>query len=322
MNGIVHTAEFFMYFYPMEIEVIEKTYGQYVIYKDQRKFTVELDSIKITIVKSNYGYTGMKIDFIKLLNKPNLGSSDLIEINKRINAVIAPMCVYADYPILKRWDFRLDIKFYNKNEKDLIYKLLDKTTTKLYRFHREKFVNSERDNDYNFYYKTKSKNSSITLNVYDKENERLSENIEPETYEENVIRYEVQLRKKHIDYNKYKKSYSREIDTYLDEELFMFYMEKYIKPIVFFGNYYDINNARKIINENVVRKDERAKLINFLNLISRTNVDKAKETYTKHVYKHCITVLDSLGINPVLIPKHYRIQRIVNPLSEIYSVFW
>ncbi len=277
----------------------------------------------MTITKSSgYGYTGMKIDFIKLLNKPNLSSSDLTEIYKKIYNAIETMFSYSKFPILKRWDFRLDVKFINKSEKDVIYKLYDKTTTKLYRFHRVKFINNSGcKNDYNYYYKTDAKNQSITLNIYDKENERLNKDIIPEIYEEDVIRYEVQLRKRHIDYNKYKKDYERELDTYLNEDLFIFYMDKYIKPIIFYGNYYDIHNARKIINKNIKRKDEREKLINFLNLVSHNNIDKAKETYSPHVYKHCINLLDSLGINPVLIPKHYNIKKIVNPLREIYTVF-
>ncbi|MCB2298887.1 hypothetical protein [Clostridium tagluense] len=323
LNGIVHTAEFFMYFYPLEIEYIEEIYGGSVIYKDAKKFTLEMNNIKITIIKSNiYGYTGMKIDFIKLLNKPNLGSSDLNEIYKKIYTVLEPMCRDSKFPILKRWDFRLDVKFNDTYEKDLIYKLYDKTTTKLYGLNRTKFINdSICNNNYNYYYKTNAINSSITLNLYDKQNERFDKEIEPKAYEKNVIRYEVQLRKRHIDYNNYKKAYKREIDSYLDEDLFMFYMEKYIKPIVYFSDYYDIYSAKKIINAGVTRKDERKKLINFLTLVSRNNIDKAKEIYTTHVFKHCINVLDKLGINPVLIPKHYNIKKIVNPLSTIYTLY-
>jgi hypothetical protein len=323
MNGIVHTAEFFLYFNQIEIEHIEDTYVRYITYKDTKKFIMEFDNIKMTITKSNgYGYTGMKIDFIKLLNKPNLGRADLSEIYKKIYSVLEPMFIYFNFPILKRWDFRLDIKFSDKSEKDVIYKLYNKTTTRLYSLHREKFINNSGcKNDYNYYYKTNAKNHSITLNIYDKGNERLNKGAIPKIYEEDVIRFEVQLRKRHIDYNKYKKNYERELDTYLNEELFVYYMEKYIKPIVFWGNYFDIYNARKIINSNVTRKDEREKLINFLILISENNIDKAKEIYTPHVYKHCINLLDSLNINPVLIPKHYSIRKIINPLNDIYTIF-
>lgn len=320
INGIVHSAEFFLYFYPTEIEHVEKTYARHLLYKDDKKFTIELENIIMTINKCT-GYTGMKIDFIKLLSKPSLGSSDLPEIYKKIYDVIEPMFAHSKFPIVKRWDFRLDIKFNDKNEKDLIYKLYDKTTTKLYGLHRTKFINNDCANNFNLYYKTNAINNSITLNIYDKENERIDKGFMAEIYETNVIRYEVQLRKRHIDYNKYKKNYKRELDTYLNEELFMFYLEKYIRPIIHYGDYYDIYNARKIINSNIKRKDEREKLITFLKLVSKSNIDKAKEIYTPHVYKHCISLLDSLCINPVLLPKHYGIKKIVNPLSQIYSIF-
>lgn len=321
MNGIVHTAEFFIYFYDFEIKHIEDTYSNYITYKDTKKFTINFENINMTISRKS-GYTGMKIDFIKLIAKPSLGSADLTKIYEKIYDVIEPLLTYSKFPILKRWDFRLDVKFNSSFEKDLVYKLYNKTTTKLYKLNKQIYINeSNCTNNYNFYYKSNALNSSITLNIYDKNNERVDKNLNPETYEEDIIRYEVQLRKKHIDYNKYQKDYKRELDTYLSEDIFIYYMEKYIKPIVFWGDYYDIYNARKIINLKVARKDEREKLINFLKLVSNTNIDKAKELYSPHAYKHCIKVLDELGINPILIPKNYRVKKIINPLNEIYKVF-
>jgi len=307
-NGIVHTCEMYCNFFYNEIKNIEKYYSYYIISQSRRRIILEINNIKFAFI--NFcGYTTLKIDFIKLLDKPNISSGDLNEIYSKIYEVLDEISLYQDKPLtLKRFDYRLDVFIEDKNNIDIILKLYKKSLSNFYRLCKSTTYD-------NLYYKSTSKTKSMSLNIYAKEKERFAKGREPTLYEKNIIRYEIQLRNKHLNYKK-TLGYNKDLDTYLDEHLFLYYLEKYIIQICYLGDFYNINEARKIINKNISKESERVKLVNFLISISRSSMDTVKNNYSHSTYKKMISKLEELNIHPILIPKNLNIKFIKNPLSR------
>lgn len=78
----------------------------------------------------------------------------------------------------------------------------------------------------------------------------------------------------------------------------------YLGSIVFKGDYFKINKAKTTINQCLYKEAEKVQLIEFLKYVSKNGIEKAKKIHSRYLYKKSILQLESLNINPILIPKN------------------
>ena len=140
--------------------------------------------------------------------------------------------------------------------------------------------------------------------IYDKEVERINKNEKIQEYEKDVLRFEVALKNRHLNYKKRKFSMEKELKAYLNEKSFNSYIEEHLGKILYKGDYHTIYHANKIISESLLKEKDKQEILEFIKFISKSGVTKCKEKYSKYKFNKYIGLLEMLNINPILIPKN------------------
>lgn len=285
-----------------------------------RKFDTTLfdeDTYKERLYENKEWMAYLTIDFVELLNgKTDIRESDIPIIKTEIMNFLYPILgEVPDGLILRRIDYRYDALVQDKNQRALLINLYKKCLNM-----KQHMVKSTK-------YKTSIcyNSGSRRNNIYDKLAEREANRVAPKSYEAGIIRYEAQLLKRHIVYNKKKKKGSIEqiLENYISKDMYNKYMRKMIVGVVYLGDYYTINSARKIIqNASIIKDGEKELLIKFLINTSEKGMTKSKEMVSPYYFKKYLELLqqDSIYINPILIPKNHRsgIKEFKNPISNIF----
>lgn len=291
---MLHTAQFYIDITSEELEFLENHLG--VSYENIGSKADDYADGFTTWVKKQYGIRLFFIvDFIKLLGKENITESDFLEVEGRINGYLYYLFCdqqYYDRVILVRIDYRLDVRI-PKNERKAILYLYKKTAEK----HR--YQKKYDQHETTIYFNSKS----VQGTCYDKEEEVHAKGREIEEYEKDILRFEVRLENRHLKYMKYRKGKEKWLEEYFQENLYEKYMKQYLESIVFTGDYYKISGARKIINESSMKNAEKEQLLNFLTYVSRYGIENAKRKNTSYYFKKFLNQLESLNINPILIPR-------------------
>lgn len=295
---MIHTAQFYI-----NIENEEKEFlkGKYT--EDISRAIVKVNNIyenkgiSINYITQEYGNCRIHfvIDFIKLLEKTDITSDDLENINLEIYKFIFDITGNYIEPIMIRLDYRLDVSVDSKEREVLMY-LYNKTIDK-YGF-KKKYNNYETT----IYYNSKS----IQSKIYDKEEERKSKREGICSYEKNVLRFEVSLCNSHLNYNKRIYNMDKSLDVYLQESLYINYLKNHLEIFIHSGDYHTIYGARKKINSSNIKESDKEKLIEFLKCISQNGITKTTQKYSKYSFKKYKTYLEELKINPILIPKNLK----------------
>lgn len=258
----------------------------------------------------------LKVDAVKMLNRGEITEKDYDLIESNIRKFLIwhfGHSSYFDSHRLTRIDYKHDVIVQNQKDRELLFHLLEKYTDR-YR-HKEKIKWGIDENKNPFKYETSQyhKNKSVEFVIYSKEDERIANGEAIQSYDENVVRYELRLKNKHLNSMKRTdKGIGRPklLKTYFSSQLQKQYMEKHVLPIVHKGDYYKITEAEQIIENSHFSKRKKESLRGFLVTISKGNIDtplkKNKEEggISKPTYRQYLRDLASLGINPILIPKN------------------
>ena len=317
MRGLVHTAEYYQSVSENDQKRFLEVYESNIVMSSSRIAKLRFDGVDITVMKEN-GIIYYYVDFIELLKTPTVSSKDSESIQDLISSYSKDVFVFSRPMVLKRIDLRLDVQVDDVNERKVLLKLYAKSLSSFRSLEAQLYG---RENVQSIYLKSKanSKSSSVTVNIYDKEQERNNKGIRLKEYEEKIIRYEVQLRNKHLNYRKNRYDTPKDTDQYIEEGIHAEYFRKYILPITHTGDYYDKKTAFIIINSSELKKSEIRKIEEFLDFILINDLSKAKNTYSRYVYETYINKLMDLRINPILIPEEYGISLIKNPISDYFK---
>ncbi|MDR3598712.1 phage/plasmid replication protein [Clostridium sp.] len=300
---MVHTAQFYCELSSDDIRkmMLKHNMGVNLI---PSKLEEDFYGFSGAIIKEyNYYKFYLTVDFIKILNKTDITENDYDNIEKSIDLYMSKLCdLLCNDLTLTRLDYRLDVKFNNKKEREILIKLYRKLINK------RGFKRKSLEEKTSIYYNTKS---SVCC-IYDKEKEAIDKRGIVQPFEENTIRFEYRLYNRHLNNNKYAKKMDKSLKTYLRDELFIEYMSKNIEPLIYKGDYYKIYRAETIINQSTLNQKDKVILIEFLTKVSKRGITKVKNTidddgnlvYTKYKFKKITSQLEKLGINPVLIPKN------------------
>lgn len=262
-------------------------------------------------------YLTIKVDAIKLLNRGTITDDDydLIELDiRKFLTYHFGLSYHFDYHTLTRIDYRIDVAVPNPQHRELLFHLMEKYTLKY--AYKEKIKWGKDKNGDPFKYETSQyhKSKSTELIIYSKEEERIAKGEPIEAYDKNIIRYELRLQNRHLNSMKRSgkggKARPKQLKVYFSTQLMKEYMKKHVIPIVHTGDYYKINEAEKIISNSSFSRRKKESLRKFLITISKGTIDtplkKPKEEggISRPTYRQYLRDLESLGINPILIPKN------------------
>lgn len=159
-----------------------------------------------------------------------------------------------------------------------------------------------------FYLKS-IKNSSVTINCYNKGKQLKSQGLPSSELAKLTIRFEVQC--------KYSKIYPlgknkiNKLSFFLNDKLSDDILEYYFKKTVGFGDYYTLQEAKNLVQSHTrIRLKKKEALLKTLEIVSKKRgVWKARKGVDdKKAFDAYIKDLHKLGINPVTIPNNWEIE--------------
>ncbi|KPH74220.1 MULTISPECIES: hypothetical protein [Bacillaceae] len=267
----------------------------------------------------------MVVDAIELLGNPDITEDDYISLEKEIRYILWHVVGHSSHysnHILLRIDFRYDVLIKDKNLRMLLVDLYKKLT-KSYKF-QQKYL-GKLEHGVFVPYKTTVYHSSKSVEsiVYLKEEERIDKGERIESYEKDIVRFEVHVMENHTYYME-KKSVNvqrpRKLGEYMKDEVYKEYFRKYMSQIYHPGDFYKIDEVRKKLKHSSLSNQNKLKLIDFLKQISSHNVDTPlkNKKMSKGTYNSRLALLREVGINPILIPKNYPKSPsfLKNPLND------
>ncbi|WP_033544194.1 phage/plasmid replication domain-containing protein [Planococcus sp. CAU13] len=325
---MLHTAKFYCRLEDQEVSGLTRKFKENTDLLS-KKIDGHSPGITTALKKNTFGWSlSIYVDFIKLLGKADISEKDATITTNKINQFLT--FVFGDELkeiTLTRIDYRFDAVVTDKNHRQLLLKLYRKS----YETHRFK----KKDDRYktSLYFNSKS----INIIAYDKEEERNARLQPIEMYEKDVLRFEVRLLNRHLNYRKRSEdALAKTLKNYMTEAFWKEYMVKQMSPFFHGGNFYKINMAEKMVEDSGLKPKEKESLREFLCDISVhgfKSIQKLKKTavsgekmpkYTKYLIKKRLQQLNKLDINPFLIPKNTKIdlgveKKIENPLAVIFA---
>lgn len=161
-------------------------------------------------------------------------------------------------------------------------------------------------------------NDSVTINFYDKENERLWNGFNKDGAKD-LLRIEVQCKKSKTNTLKTKYEFdSRHLGHYLSQEVSYQQLEYYYNKTIGAGDYYKLSEAVKMVQESNYTAKTKEKLINVLRAINKCrSIWKAREEsqYNISCFNRYLKQIRALGVNPVTIPSRWKVDKLDNIMS-------
>jgi len=308
---MIHTAQFYILLEDAEVSTLCRRFKQDISLLP-RAIDTHFEGFKTVFRK--YGscwWMFVYIDFIKMLVKPDIWVDDVQAIRKKMNAYLYMLFDSYDKEFtLIRLDYRIDAVIPDPDHRKLLLKLYRKTTEQ-YGFKRK-----------NAHFPTTIyfNSNSVKVICYDKESERNAKGEEILPHERNVLRFEVSILNRHLNYMKKAYGLEKRLESYMTAEFWAKYMKGSLCPIFYEGNYYKITTATPIIQGSNLKERDKQNLRRFLcdvsrygisgirNLESKGEDGVKKPLYSDYLIRKYINMLASLDINPLLIPKNEPIK--------------
>ncbi len=324
---MIHTAEL----------IAPITEGEFLTLLKQEKTTCKNDFITSYILASVgfksitayvYVHEGiaqffceMQINLKRIANNGKPSTALFKGTEKEINALslnfhkflapILPLRANLTEWYLRRIDYALDIKT----------PLVKEYITLLQRGNKPPFTSIDNNKQHraemektHFDGSVRYKGNTVTVNIYDKHEERKQKrNGTPEQLKEakNTLRVEIQCMKPKVKYIKRKLGLNCTLYPYLRTEEIKKIITYYLKPIAGKGDYYTKEAAFALIDKSRAKPKTKEQLKAFLKQVNQRNsVWKARATQEEKPYQACIRKLKELGINPVTIPRRWKIKKI------------
>lgn len=91
---------------------------------------------------------------------------------------------------------------------------------------------------------------------------------------------------------------------------------RYLESAYGRGKFVKYEKAKRLIQKSRYRKKTKEMLLDFLQIVSSQDLEKAKESYEKD-FKECMKRFNELGISPIMIEKGAKVKEMENPLYYI-----
>ena len=303
---MIHTIQFYTTISFSEKQNIERRFNKNII-EVMEETSKNINGITITTKGriSDY-YINVHVGVTEILDKGDINEDDYYKVQNEIDRAIESILGYNLELTLLRIEYRIDKYLECPSQRYILFHIYKKMILKS-GFKKRK---DKKEYETSVMYDS----GSIQIIIYDKNAERLAKEKVPKLYEQNMLRFEVKVLNNHLNYNKNKYNISKTLRNYFKEDMKDNYMIKNIQNIVYKGDYYNIYQADKIINNSNLKETEKKLLRDFLTDVSKYGVTGAKKKkkkdnslkYTTYKYKKIIKLLEELNINPILIPKNLK----------------
>ena len=333
---MIHTAELTFHIEKNDVLTLEENLGDnYKKANDkfQMLYGAYFNNAYTIQVTEKFGkcYLSLFVDAVRLLGKPNILEEDYPLIKRRIMELLMLLIGHTDCyddHTLKRIDYRYDIIIEDAHIRQLYFHIIGKHINQYRKQIKRKGEKDELTGKM-IKYKTTvyhSTKESISVCCYDKSAEREAKGCAIESYERNVIRFEVRLKYEHLRYRASKRCKNplpMQLAYYLKETLYYEYLHKYLLPIYPQGDYYTFSQAERMICASHIPPDNKELLINALRKISTYGLSTLKKQLTPYKYNKVLQLLRGFSINPILIPKNYpnAPKKLENPLNALYAKY-
>lgn len=277
--------------------------------------------IKLTSKKvdGRYKYNFMQMTIImnpvKLIrrNKLEVIKMDLLEEVKKIFAEkvkkIHTSLPRLDYWTINRIDYAVNINTPYVEEYIKLFQRGDKPTNFKELYCSKSKTRKQLDGSFYLF------NDSVTINFYNKENERLSQNFNKDGAKD-LLRLEIQCKKPKTNTLKAKNKFdSRHLEHYLSQEISYQQLEYYYNKTIGTGDYYKLSEAIRIVQESNYTSKTKEKLTEVLRAVSRyRSIWKAREEsqYNSSCFNRYLKKIRVLGVNPVTIPSRWGVNMLKN----------
>ena len=268
-------------------------------------------------IDSKYKYNFMQITIImnplKLLevSKLELLKEDQVEeLNDRFYSEIIK--IHHSLPRLENWivnriDYAININTPYVKEYVKLFQRADKPRNFKELYCSKSKTRKQREGSFYLF------NDSVSINFYNKEHERLSQNFNKDGAKD-LLRLEVQCKKPKTNTIKCKNGFeSRQLEHYLSNEISNQQLEYYYNKTIGTGDYYKLSEAIRIVQESNFTIKTKDKLINVLRLINtHRSIWRAREEsqYNSSCFNRYLKQIRELGVNPVTIPTRWGINKL------------
>lgn len=158
-------------------------------------------------------------------------------------------------------------------------------------------------------------NNSVTINFYNKESERLSQNFNKDGAK-NLLRLEVQCKKPKTNTIKARYEFDgRHLEYYLNQEISYQQLKYYYTKTIGVGDYYKLSEAIERVQDSNYTSKTKEKLINVLRAVNKCrSIWRAREEsqYNTSCFNRYLKQIRALGVNPVTIPERWGIEKLDN----------
>lgn len=268
---------------------------------------------------ARHGYVQIMISTVPLLGH-EATSNDTSTIEEKVISFFEGFfhtpIQYVDGITLNRIDYKVDYRVKSSIETKIFYDLLSIAPATF-----NGVVKTQRKTAIKYCPKT----GYIELISYDKEKElcnKLRKKSPDEIFASNeglenyigIIRTEIRVKNRKLNYNKKSLGLSKDLDNYLDEYSANYYFEKYAQKVWFTEPFYRIDIAiSKIKNCNTLKDKMKDKLCKLVTKINEDGISEAKKLY-KNVgtFNSHIKKIRALGINPLTFNEAYSVKVIDN----------
>lgn len=254
----------------------------------------------------------VEVRCLELLGKVNMSESDIPIIKAAINAHLIGSGLTVDDCFLGRIDYCYNVVIPNCDERRLLMRLWNKSASQ-WGYYRQFDGPSNTIN--RLYYTTKSRN----FQLYDKTLERMDKGRPILSVEQDVLRLEVQLKRRRLNYKSNKLGLCRTFDDWADwthraQELCA------ADKLFFPGDFYTIRRADTRVRNAGHSKTICGRIHDFLVCISRNGLDGAKQNHSANTVRKYIRILEALNVNPITIPQGAGYSYLANPFRAVLAV--
>lgn len=163
-------------------------------------------------------------------------------------------------------------------------------------------------------------NDSVTINFYNKESERFSQNLNKDGAK-NLLRLEIQCKKSKTNTIKAKNEFdSKHLEHYLSKKLSYEQIQYYYNNTIGTGDYYKLSEAIQKVDDSDYTSFTKNKLTEVLKAINKhRSIWRAREEsqYNSSCFDRYLKQIRALGINPVTIPAKWKIKKLENIITII-----
>lgn len=258
-------------------------------------------SLREPPIFDNYVYVLVNVP--RMLEKGVVGELDRTTVEQGISEMLH--LYFGDRTLLntmrlRRFDYRLDVKINSNEIRQLYFALMDRARPKLRQMSKIGKIDKNGKCQSKYTHSIIHRAKSVQTIVYDKSEERRNNGEKAKDWEESVLRYEVKLNKRHIDY-KASRGLPSTLASYWNAQAYKKYLTDYLLKVYFDGDYYTAVDAEEIIFQQNITDKMKSKLRDMLHSIKQGNINTPKKSMSEGTYRKYLKMYQDMGLNPCLI---------------------